>query len=242
MKKFLFPFLLFVSTFNILPVMLNQSPDKCVTEVQRERRENVSGTEFCWTPPFSCPSLTEEIVWTTENVTLCCPGFMEDTEGNCEEIVEEEKEEEEIEEKSASFILNFNCNEDCDCSGEGCDDNSHECNCRDYNLFYLLVILPLITLIILILVLVMCIIKMRAKLRALNEHRTREVMRNKETTNGNTNNPVETERGKTAVNNPLYYYENSGFCTISEKNIYKDSTVKVAIHKGSMIIVLRSKF
>ena len=227
--------LLFLSIFNILPVILSKTPHKCVVEVLRERRENVSGTEFCWTWGFSCPRLTEEIVRKTENVTMCCPGFLEDIDGNCQEIEEdigfsgEELELEEEDDNSAGL----NCIVDCNCSKEGCEDkNSRECNCRDNNLFYLIVILPLITLVILILVLVYFILKMKAKLRILREHRQNKVTQNNET-KGNVKRTVKTQRGKT-VSNPLYY-DNSGFCTISEKNINKDSTVKVAIHKGIII-------
>ena len=98
--------LLFLSIFNILPVILSKTPHKCVVEVLRERRENVSGTEFCWTWGFSCPSLTEEIVRKTENVTMCCPGFLEDIDGNCQEIEEDigfSGEELELEEEDEIF-------------------------------------------------------------------------------------------------------------------------------------------
>ena len=226
---------LFLSTLNILPATLSKNPHECVVEVSRERRQNVSGTEFCWTWGFSCPSLREEIVRRTENVTLCCPGFLEDDEGNCAEIEEDigfsgEEIEREEEEKSAGL----NCIADCHCSLDGCEDTTRDCNCRDNNLFYLIVILPLITLVILILVLIYFILKMKAKLRILREHKTNKVRKNNENeTNRNMKEQIKTEREKT-FNNPLYY-DNSGFCTISEKNINKESTVKVAIHKGKSL-------
>ena len=246
-------------------------------EVWGERRENVSsGSEFCWSwPSFSCPSLTEQIVKEKENITLCCPGFHEDTEGNCIEMNEEDTGEENS--TSTSLKFNFNCIGDCECSEEGCEDN---------NLLYLLVIVPLIIVVILILVLVYCIYKMKAKLRTLRDQRSSQGRQNEESTenhqkpgrdkivnnslyydnsgfctdkninkdstarvsvqNNETNvkekKPLKSEKGKT-VNNPLYNFDNSGFCTISEKIINKEATVKVALHKGIIMInVLSSTF
>ena len=88
MKNYSSPVLLFLSIIHILPALLDENPPKCVFEVWGERRENVSsGSEFCWSwPSFSCPSLTEQTVRERENITLCCSGYHEDTEGNCIEM------------------------------------------------------------------------------------------------------------------------------------------------------------
>ena len=179
--------LIIISCLDTLQGMFNsERGTRCTEEILLERRENVTGREFCLSPWdfFSCPSdVTEETVNRTETVTRCCPGYGEDTDGQC----------------------------------------------HDDNLLYLLVIVPLITLVILILVLIYCICKMKAKLRLLRETKTRKP--SQESEKGQTKKYEMGTEGQTTVNNPIYY-QNSGFCTISEKIQNQDSPIKIALHKG----------
>ena len=66
---------------------------------------------------------------------------------------------------------------------------------------------------------------MKAKLRVLKEHRTSKL-------NSNCGISDETQQNQT-VNNPIYFYENSGFSTMSENNLIKDPDIKIDFeHKG----------
>ena len=168
------------------------SNQRCSEDVLLERRENVTGREFCFSPwtYFSCPTtvVETETVTETESVRDCCQDI--------------------------------------------------QAHCQDNNLLYLLVILPLITLVILTLVLVFCVCKMKAKLKILRESRTRKPSQNTETSETERrethNKDYQTNTETQTVNNPLYHYENSGFCTISEKILNQDSSIKIALHKGKL--------
>ena len=119
------------------------------------------------------------------------------------------------------------------CDGEV--EGSHG-GCQDNNYLYLLVILPLITLVILILVLIYSICIMKAKLRVLREHRTNNKL------NLNYEKHDETQQTQT-VNNPIYFYENSGFSRMSENILNKDPDLKIELQqKGDYYTISHMMF